>query len=56
MPSGQGKTTLVSLLPRLYDVTQGRIAIDGIDVREYQLRPLRRGIGIVQQDSFLFSG
>ncbi len=55
-PSGSGKTTLVSLLPRLYDVTEGAIRIDGIDLRDYQLRALRRGIGIVQQDSFLFSG
>jgi subfamily B ATP-binding cassette protein MsbA len=55
-PSGSGKTTLVSLLPRLYDVTSGRVVIDGIDVREYKLRALRAAIGIVQQDSFLFSG
>ncbi|MBC7783834.1 MAG: ABC transporter ATP-binding protein [Burkholderiales bacterium] len=55
-PSGSGKTTLVSLLPRLYDVKSGRIIIDGLDVRDYRLRPLRRAIGIVQQDSFLFSG
>lgn len=55
-PSGSGKTTLVSLLPRLYDVKSGSILIDGIDVRDYRLRPLRRAIGIVQQDSFLFSG
>ncbi len=55
-PSGSGKTTLVSLLPRLYDVKQGSIKIDGLDVRDYRLRPLRRAIGIVQQDSFLFSG
>ncbi|GIW77048.1 MAG: putative multidrug export ATP-binding/permease protein YgaD [Phycisphaerae bacterium] len=55
-PSGSGKTTLVSLLPRLYDVKSGSIRIDGIDVRDYRLRPLRRAIGIVQQDSFLFSG
>lgn len=55
-PSGSGKTTLVSLLPRLYDVKAGRILIDGLDVRDYQLRPLRKAIGIVQQDSFLFSG
>ncbi|WP_428937900.1 ABC transporter ATP-binding protein [Fontivita pretiosa] len=55
-PSGSGKSTLVSLLPRLYDVTCGRILIDGYDVRDYKLRMLRRGIGIVQQDSFLFSG
>jgi ABC-type multidrug transport system fused ATPase/permease subunit len=55
-PSGSGKTTLVSMLPRLYDVTSGRILIDGHDVRDYRLRPLRQAIGIVQQDSFLFSG
>ncbi|HMO25406.1 MAG TPA: ATP-binding cassette domain-containing protein, partial [Tepidisphaeraceae bacterium] len=55
-PSGSGKTTLMSLLPRLYDVTEGRITIDGVDGRDYALRPLRRSIGIVQQDSFLFSG
>ena len=55
-PSGSGKTTMVSLLPRLYDVTSGRILIDGVDVRDYKLRTLRRAIGIVQQDSFLFSG
>jgi subfamily B ATP-binding cassette protein MsbA len=55
-PSGSGKTTLVSLLPRLYDVKSGSIQIDGKDVRDYRLRPLRKSIGIVQQDSFLFSG
>ena len=55
-PSGSGKTTLVSLLPRLYDVSRGRILVDGVDVRDYRLRTLRRAIGIVQQDSFLFSG
>ncbi|HEX8341192.1 MAG TPA: ABC transporter ATP-binding protein [Tepidisphaeraceae bacterium] len=55
-PSGSGKTTLVSLLPRLYDVRSGSIRIDGRDVRDYRLRPLRKAIGIVQQDSFLFSG
>lgn len=55
-PSGSGKTTLVSLIPRLYDVSEGRIAIDGVDVRQYRQRALRRAIGIVQQDSFLFSG
>ncbi len=55
-PSGSGKTTLVSLLPRLYDVTEGAIRIDGVDLRDYKLRALRRAIGIVQQDSFLFSG
>jgi ABC-type multidrug transport system fused ATPase/permease subunit len=55
-PSGSGKTTLVSLLPRLFDTTHGSIYIDGVDLRDYKLRALRRAIGIVQQDSFLFSG
>ncbi|MEM6313024.1 MAG: ABC transporter ATP-binding protein, partial [Planctomycetota bacterium] len=55
-PSGAGKTTLVSLLPRLYDVDHGAIRIDGVDIRDYRLDVLRRAIGIVQQDSFLFSG
>ncbi|MEL7237270.1 MAG: ABC transporter ATP-binding protein, partial [Planctomycetota bacterium] len=55
-PSGSGKTTLVSLLPRLYDVAEGSIQIDGRDIREYRKAPLREAIGIVQQDSFLFSG
>jgi ABC-type multidrug transport system fused ATPase/permease subunit len=55
-PSGSGKTTLVSLLPRLYDVSEGAIRIDGRDVRDYRKSPLRESIGIVQQDSFLFSG
>lgn len=55
-PSGSGKTTLVSLLPRLYDVSEGGIRIDGRDLRDYRKKPLREAIGIVQQDSFLFSG
>ncbi|SFI30805.1 ATP-binding cassette, subfamily B [Paenibacillus sp. UNC496MF] len=55
-PSGAGKTTLCSLLPRFYDVTGGSIAIDGRDIRDMKLASLRRGIGIVQQDVFLFSG
>jgi len=55
-PSGSGKTTLASLLPRLYDVQQGRILVDGIDIRDYTLKALRAAIGVVQQDSFLFSG
>ncbi len=55
-PSGAGKTTLVTLLPRLYDVTGGRILVDGVDLRDYKQRKLRKAIGIVQQDSFLFSG
>lgn len=55
-PSGAGKTTLCSLLPRFYDVQQGSITIDGVDIRQMTLQSLRRQIGIVQQDVFLFSG
>lgn len=55
-PSGAGKTTLCSLLPRFYDVTSGKITIDGIDIRDLKLESLRKQIGIVQQDVFLFSG
>jgi subfamily B ATP-binding cassette protein MsbA len=54
--SGAGKTTLVSLLPRLYDVTSGCILVDGDDVRSYGLHALRSAIAIVQQESFVFSG
>ena len=55
-PSGAGKTTLCSLLPRFYDALGGRITIDGIDIRAMTLRSLRSQIGIVQQDVFLFGG
>ncbi|NTF32186.1 ABC transporter ATP-binding protein [Rhizobium skierniewicense] len=55
-PSGAGKTTLCSLLPRFYDVTGGAISIDGIDIRKMTLASLRSQIGIVQQDVFLFGG
>ena len=55
-PSGVGKTTLCALLPRFYDVEAGRITIDGIDIRAMTLASLRRQIGIVQQDVFLFAG
>ncbi|MCG7320204.1 ABC transporter ATP-binding protein [Brevibacillus laterosporus] len=55
-PSGAGKTTLCSLLPRFYDVTAGQITIDGLDIRDLKLESLRKQIGIVQQDVFLFSG
>jgi ATP-binding cassette subfamily B protein len=53
--TGSGKTTLVNLIPRFYDVTEGSITIDGIDIRDVTLASLRRQIGIVQQDAFLFS-
>jgi len=55
-PSGAGKTTLCSLIPRFYDVDAGTISIDGIDIRTMTCASLRRQIGIVQQDVFLFSG
>ncbi|MFK4342193.1 MULTISPECIES: ABC transporter ATP-binding protein [unclassified Paenibacillus] len=55
-PSGAGKTTICSLLPRFYDVEGGAITIDGMDIRSMTLISLRRQIGIVQQDVFLFSG
>ncbi|HEU5064740.1 MAG TPA: ABC transporter ATP-binding protein [Gaiellaceae bacterium] len=53
--TGSGKTTLASLVPRFYDVTEGRLTIDGADVRDVKLPSLRREIGIVSQDPFLFS-
>jgi ATP-binding cassette subfamily B protein len=55
-PSGAGKTTITSLLPRFYEPDSGRILIDGIDTRKMTLSSLRREIGIVQQDVFLFAG
>ena len=55
-PSGAGKTTISSLLPRFYEIDSGRITIDGIDIRQMTLASLRREIGIVQQDVFLFTG
>ncbi|MDG3578196.1 ABC transporter ATP-binding protein [Rhizobium sp. YJ-22] len=54
--SGAGKTTICSLLPRFYDVADGAITIDGIDIRDMTLKSLRSNIGIVQQDVFLFAG
>lgn len=54
--SGAGKTTLVNLLPRFYDPQQGQVLIDGIDIRRVSLRSLRRQIGIVPQETVLFSG
>ena len=54
--TGAGKTTLVSLIPRFYTPTSGRVLVDGIDVRQYRLRSLREKIAIVPQDAVLFSG
>lgn len=53
--TGSGKSTLLSLIPRFYDVSQGRVTIDGVDVRDLHLTDLRRNIGLVFQESFLFS-
>jgi len=55
-PSGAGKTTICSLIPRFYDVESGSITIDGIDLREMTQQSLRKQIGVVQQDVFLFTG
>ena len=54
-PTGSGKTTLVSLIPRIYDAAPGAILIDGRPIREYSLETLRRNIGFVPQETFLFS-
>ena len=53
--TGAGKSTLITLLGRFYDIQQGRLLIDGIDVKKHKLKPLRRHIGFVQQENFLFS-
>lgn len=55
-PSGSGKSTIINLIPRLYDVTGGRVRLDGIDVRRLELGFLRRQIGVVTQDTYLFNG
>lgn len=55
-PSGGGKTTICSLLPRFYELTDGKITIDGQDIKEFTLQSLRKNIGIVQQDVYLFCG
>ena len=55
-PSGAGKTTLCSLIPRFYEVSEGAISIDGIDIRDMKLNGLRNHVGIVQQDVYLFAG
>lgn len=54
--TGCGKTTLVQMIPRLYDVDEGRVLVDGVDVKEYSLRNLREGVGMVLQKNVLFSG
>jgi ATP-binding cassette subfamily B protein len=55
-PSGIGKTTLCSLIPRFYETSEGAVLIDGTDIRDINLRSLRRNIGVVQQDVYLFAG
>ncbi|NLZ49398.1 MAG: ABC transporter ATP-binding protein [Clostridiales bacterium] len=55
-PSGAGKTTFCSLIPRFYEISEGFITVDGIDIRDLKLRSLRNAIGIVQQDVYLFAG
>ena len=55
-PSGGGKTTLCNLIPRFYDVTAGNVTLDGKSIKNYTLKSLRRNIGVVQQDVYLFSG
>ncbi len=55
-PSGSGKSTIVNLIPRLYDVTKGRVLFDGLDVRRQSLSAIRRNIGVVTQETYLFNG
>jgi len=55
-PSGTGKSTLVNLIPRLYDVTGGKVLLDGVDIRDLDLTYLRQNIGMVSQDTYLFNG
>ncbi|MDZ5000573.1 ATP-binding cassette domain-containing protein, partial [Clostridium perfringens] len=54
--TGSGKSTLINLIPRFYDVTQGSIKIDGVDVRDYDLKALRKKIGFIPQKTLLFTG
>ncbi|MGI6366787.1 MAG: ABC transporter ATP-binding protein [Anaerolineae bacterium] len=55
-PSGVGKTTFCSLIPRYYDVSEGQILLDGVDIRRLKLEALRRNVGVVQQDVYMFAG
>ena len=55
-PSGSGKSTVVNLIPRLYDVTDGKVSVSGVDVRNYDLSYLRDNIGVVTQETYLFNG
>lgn len=55
-PSGSGKSTMINLIPRLYDVTEGSVEFDGVDVRKLDLEYLRKNVGIVTQDTYLFNG
>ncbi|MCU6396696.1 ATP-binding cassette domain-containing protein, partial [Enterobacter quasiroggenkampii] len=55
-PTGSGKTTVINLLTRFYDINSGEIKIDGLDIKNYTIDSLRENIGVVLQDSFLFSG
>src|SRR5204863_6843295 len=55
-PTGAGKTTIVNLLPRFYEATRGAVLIDGHDIRDLTLESLRKQIGIVSQEAFLFNG
>lgn len=55
-PSGAGKTTICSLIPRFYDTTIGQVTFDGVNIRDFTLESLRKQIGVVQQDTFLFGG
>ncbi|OAK75589.1 multidrug ABC transporter ATP-binding protein [Lederbergia galactosidilytica] len=55
-PTGSGKTTIINLLMRFYDVTEGQLKVDGKDIRDYSLSALRKRVGVVLQDTFLFSG
>ncbi len=54
--TGSGKTSLINLIPRLYDTTGGSVLVDGVDVRDYKLEDLREGVGVVLQKNILFSG